>query len=162
MKKPVKINIPSPYAADTILHDRCPAFVQYKLAYASCNYWQHAQFSIVEQFYDGKDAFFCLVELNTHIPLSIPIYCNCHDLYWVYQLAGSYSVTDIQEHHLLFDLKAGYYTFIELPPGAYITHFGVGRHLLGYHVLRYDWLERSDFDGLGMLKSYLHDRHTQN
>lgn len=156
MKKPLHIHIPEQYGKAIQFKDVCPANAHHKISYAACNYWQHPKFAIIEQYYDAKDAFICLTEVNSKIDLEIPISCHLDDLYWVYQLRGECKVY-LQEppHTVVLESKAHFYTVVEVPSGNYIAHLKRGRHLLFYFVLKDDWLSRNEAEGLDPLMHYL-------
>jgi len=142
MKKPVQIHIPEKYRAGTVQKNRCPLSATYKLAFAECNYWKNQDFSIIEQYYDTRDVFFCLAEVHTAQSLRIPINCELNDLYWLCQLKGDYKIAEAQSPQNKFILFENNYSVIDLPAGRYTCRFESGQYLIVYFAIKRKWLLR--------------------
>lgn len=156
MKKPIHITIPDAYHSGLTCKNRCPASAEYRIAYAACNHWQHPEFSIIEQYYDAKDAFICLLEIKTPSAISLPISCTLHDLYWIYQLNGDLKISEHadQGQHLLA-LPIDRYRIAYLPPKTLSLDVPKGNHLLFYFVVKSAWLLRRPCTRMEELQSFL-------
>ncbi|QNL47905.1 helix-turn-helix transcriptional regulator [Olivibacter sp. SDN3] len=155
MKKPIHIEIPSRYRGDTQKLDQCPPIATHKLAYASCNYWRHARFSIIEQYYDAKDVFIGLTEVRNKDEITIPFSCERYDLYWLYQLKGRMELLDRTGINKILRISNGQYILTAMPEEKYYAYFKPGRHLLCYFVVKSEWLLRNDGAGLDIIDSFL-------
>ncbi|MCL4640309.1 MAG: helix-turn-helix transcriptional regulator [Olivibacter sp.] len=143
MLKAVHIDLPTDNRGHLLHSVRVPATARYRLVLAEVNYWQSDGFSLLEQYYDAPDAFICLVDVDTEIPLEVAISCELSDLYWLYQLHGDYRIhlTDETRKILLQTAEASY-TQVYVPEGRYIARFDKGKHRLFYFVIKPNWLLR--------------------
>lgn len=156
MKKPIHITIPEAYHSGLTLKNRCPASAEYHIAYAACNHWQHPEFSIIEQYYDAKDAFICLLEINTRAKISIPMHFILHDLYWLHQLNGTLQISEgAHRQSFILELPDEHYCITYIPPKKFLLHVSKGRHMLFYFVIKSNWLLRRPCTRMEELQSFL-------
>ncbi|MFC6101492.1 helix-turn-helix transcriptional regulator [Olivibacter domesticus] len=156
MKKPVEIYIPAIYKLETRHLAQTPSKLSYRLGHAQAHYWQHAAFCVSEQYYDYPDAFLCVAEVNTRIPLHLHITCILHDLYWLYQLKGNYHIITAHEKaNQLLRISADQHLVIYMPPDKYIAHFDIGTHVLLYFVMKPSFLFREQSVELSAMEELL-------
>lgn len=154
MKKPVLIHIPDHYRVETAFEENFPSNGAYELTNSKCSYWEHPSFSIIEQHYDYRDAYLCLVEIQARTTIDIPITCVLPDLYAVYQLAGGYQIW-LHEKTPTLQLQKGECLMIYMPPQKYIARFSSGNHLIFYFVVSADFLLREPTSELSAIKEPL-------
>ena len=155
MKKPIEIQIPEIHKAETQFRQKAPATVKHHLVYATCNYWKHPAFTIIEQYYNAKDAFICLLEINTFTKISIPMRFVLHDLYWLHQLNGTLQISEGTHRSFMLELPDEHYCITYIPPKKFLLHIPKGRHLLFYFVIKSNWLLRRPSTRMEELQSFL-------
>jgi len=156
MQKPVQIHLPTTSSAAMQYHQRVPPTAQQRLRGASVQSWRSATFSVLEQYYDAKDVFICLAEIETKEDISISLTCHLPDLYWLYQLRGSYSIhTAADPHQEILHMPTGTYTQVYIPSGRYLTRYSPGKHTLFYFLIKPKWLLRHGKRELSGLETLL-------
>ncbi|HWV71159.1 MAG TPA: AraC family transcriptional regulator [Pseudosphingobacterium sp.] len=136
---------------------RLPQSVAYRLSYAHCNYWQHSAFTVLEQYYQTKDIFLYLGEVNTDIDLAIKLRCKAANLYWVYQLENNYLLLiNPKRKRAQFKTREKTYRAVYLPAGDHTAYFEKGgHHLVFYFVVDKELLLRFQDSSLRYLKKLL-------
>lgn len=142
MLKAVHIDLPTNNQGYLLYSERVPATTPYRLTLADVNYWQSDQFSVLEQYYDAPDALICLADVHAEAPVEVPIHCKLSDLYWLYQLKGTYSIHTSNKAQKVLQSQEAHYTQVYVPQGRYLTHFDKGKHQLFYFVIKPNWLLR--------------------
>jgi len=156
MKKPVLIHIPDHYKAETAFEENFPSNGAYELTNSKCSYWEHPIFSIIEQYYDYRDAYLCLVEIQARTAIDIPITSILPDLYAVYQLTGGYQIWLHEKSEApTLQLQKGESLMIYMPPQKYIARVSSGNHLIFYFVVSADFLLREPTSELNAIKEPL-------
>ncbi|QNL47904.1 helix-turn-helix transcriptional regulator [Olivibacter sp. SDN3] len=157
MEKPVLLDMPLYFEGEAQYKEKCPPTVTHRLAYADCSYWKHPAFSIIEQWYDARDAFICLLEINTRITLDLPVNCQRHDLYWLYALRGSLTLDQPEDASAMeLTIPHAHYCIAYIPPDDFNLRIPQGKHLFFYFVIKSDWLlRRPSAAGLEEIQSHL-------
>lgn len=163
MKKPVHILLPEEQIEDLHYQTDLPKNTYYTIQDARVRSWQYPDFSLCEQYYDARDAFICLAELNCHTPVDIGIRCEVADIFWLYQLEGSYTILDpTKDLNIVLNTQAQHYTQVYVPQQSYICRFPKGHHLLFYFVIQPKWLQRQGaraMEGFNHLLKKHHEKH---
>ena len=145
MKHPVSLDIEKQFR-DAISRDGVPANCLYRIPYTVNKYWQNSDFRIVEQDYDGKDAYLSLIEISTEETLSLIISTILPDLFWLYQLKGSIKIElypiGTKHNGFLDQLQEDEYALFYSPPREYKITVEPGLHLLFLFVVDSSWLQR--------------------
>jgi len=139
------------------LRQRLPPSATYHMQYACCKHWQHASFSVIEQYYQTKDIYLYLGEVRTSVDLPITFHCSTAHVYWVYQMQDDYLLV-IDHEHKKTKLKstAKSYRAVYVPVGDHRGYFQKGGHyLIFYFSVDPDLLLRFQDTSLRFLKALL-------
>jgi AraC-like DNA-binding protein len=162
MEKPLHIDIPERYLADITFKTTCPPTVSYKLEFAECNHWKHPAFSIIEQYYDARDAFISVLQIDTPSVLTIPIHFALYDLYWIYQLDGTLTVSEGKHaESFILEIPDEHYRIAYIPPVDCTFEIPRGRHILFYFVIKSYWLMRRPTRRMEELQSLFAKLHAK-
>lgn len=162
MEKPVHILLPTDNLAGLYYSQVLPANASHQLSYAAVNHWAYDGFSVLEQYYDAHDAFICLAQVETATNVAITMACQMADIYWLYQLEGSYEIIDPASKLRLLYSSANHYTQVYAPQQRYICRFPAGHHLLFYFVIKPKWLHRQDGRAVEGFEHLLHSQQEQH
>lgn len=145
MKHPILLNIKEQFPK-AIEKDGAPANCLYRIAYTDNRYWQNDLFRIVEQDYDGKDAYFSLIEIKAEERFSFIITTTASDLLWLYQLKGGIRIkqhpSGMEPNGFLDGLQEDEYALLYSPPRQYEITVEEGLHVLFLFVVNSTWLQR--------------------
>ncbi len=134
LKPAIHIDQPEARVQDGAAIQAAVARSDHPLAGCEVRYWVGAEWQVLEQAYDLPDVYVSYLEITAQGDCHIPIRCPCHDLYWLYVLAGSIGIAHIGHPRLLLVTAAGQYRLSYLPPARYVCRFAAGMHRVFYAV----------------------------
>jgi len=123
---------------------RLPPGVRYRLRHTEKVSWQHPDFWMAEQYYNGKHAYAALLEINTDIRLALSAQAIRPDLLWLYQLEGALRIApdgDDPPTRYLY-LNGGHYAPLFAGAGKYMITVSPGSHRLLLLVAQLNWVKR--------------------
>lgn len=119
---------------------RLPQDVSHRLAYAKVHTWYEENSWLSIQHCDTKHVYFYYLEVNTAIPLYLPVEVTSADVHWQFALQGGYGL----QHYgaTVPILQAGYHHRLYAEPQHFVTEVGIGRHIIvGFNIAK-SWLKR--------------------
>ncbi len=117
----------------------------HRIAYAQFDYWEHPDFKLIEQDYDGKDAYLSWIEVRAKHCIKLNISINNEDLFWVYQLKGRIELEEASAKNNAKNntqvLSEDQYVLFYTSKEDYTLHFKAGHHHVFFYILNAAWQE---------------------
>lgn len=122
------------------LESRLPKDVSHRLAYATANTWYEEDSWLSIQYCDTKHIYLYYLEVNTAIPLHLPVEVTFADVHWQFALEGGYGL--YENGASVPVLQGGSHHRIYAEPHRFVTEVGIGRHIIvGFNIAK-SWLKR--------------------
>lgn len=122
------------------LAHRLPKDVSHRLAYAKAITWYKKDSWLSIQHCNTKHIYLYYLEVNTPIPLYLPVEVTFADIHWQFALRGGYELYENGLSNSI--LLEGFHHRIYAEPHRFVTEVGIGRHIIiGFNIAK-SWLKR--------------------